>query len=129
MQSKRKKKHIHRLYLLMTLVVSKNMSTKNLFTGNSEAAFTVNGLSTKQRRTLITKEIISLNSYLPFEVDKSSQLRSLKAVCSYIKKEKHFQGVNNTIAKDSTMKSQKEILLNHYKRLLIDEVRIHFFLF
>ena len=46
--------------------------------------------SSKQRRDLLKNETDQLGKELPFDYGKVSQLRILKAACSYLKKEKHF---------------------------------------
>jgi hypothetical protein len=58
--------------------------SKNNFEESSEF------LSTSERRSQITKEIATLKSCLP-EIVKPSQIRCLKAACTFIRKEKHFQ--------------------------------------
>lgn len=51
--------------------------------------------SSKQRRDLLKAETELLGDELPFEFGKLSQLRILKAACTYLKKEKHFAFFKN----------------------------------
>ncbi|CAF0940765.1 unnamed protein product [Brachionus calyciflorus] len=46
--------------------------------------------NSKERRDQLKKETDLLAKELPFKFEKTSQLRILKAICTYIKKEKHF---------------------------------------
>lgn len=46
--------------------------------------------NSRERRDQIKKEIDKLAQGLPFKFEKLSQLRILKAICTYLKKEKHF---------------------------------------
>ncbi len=46
--------------------------------------------SSKQRRDLLKYETDNLGRQLPFDYGKISQLRTLKAACSYFKKDKYF---------------------------------------
>jgi len=75
----------------------------------------------RQRRLLISKEIKNLGKCLPFTVKKSSQIRYLKAACSYIRKEKHF---NSLKSKNETKFNSEEISLKYCKDYFSNEVRL-----
>ena len=69
-------------------------------------------LDNKQRRKLISHEINKLGNYLPFSVAKSSQIRKLQAVCSYIRKEKHFEGLKSLKYEKDSKESLHEANFN-----------------
>lgn len=50
--------------------------------------------NSKERRDQLKKEIDELGKNLPFKFEKNSQLRIMKALCTYIKKNKHFGKIN-----------------------------------
>lgn len=62
--------------------------------------------SSKQRRDLLKTETEHLGDGLPFEFGKLSQLRILKAACTFLKKEKHFSLFKDTINRTTTQLSQ-----------------------
>ncbi|RNA23047.1 Neuronal PAS domain-containing 4 [Brachionus plicatilis] len=50
--------------------------------------------NSKERREQLKREIDVLGKNLPFKFEKNSQLRILKAICTYIKKDKHLGHIN-----------------------------------
>lgn len=55
----------------------------------------------KERRDQLKKEIDELGKNLPFKFEKNSQLRIMKALCTYIKKNKHLGKINQAKCVDS----------------------------
>jgi hypothetical protein len=81
-------------------------------------------LSNSERRGQITKEIDILKSCLPENV-KSSQIRCLKAACTFIRKEKHFKKLHL-----ESRISNEEKYLDYCKDYFSKEVsRFCFFIF
>ena len=60
-------------------------------------------LDNKQRRNLISKEIDELGNNLPFDVSNSSQIKKLQAICLYIRKERHFEGLKALKQKNNSL--------------------------
>ena len=71
-------------------------------------------LNSKERRNEMNKTIKQISQELPFINEKSSQLRIMKGVCTFFKKENHFRSLEKSYA----LSNSDEFFLNHYSQVL-----------
>ncbi len=71
-------------------------------------------LNSKERRNEMNKAIKQISQEMPFINEKSSQLRIMKGVCTFFKKESHFR----LLEKSYEISHSDEFFLNHYCQVL-----------
>jgi hypothetical protein len=71
-------------------------------------------LNSKERRTEMNKAIKQISQELPFINERSSQLRIMKGVCTFFKKESHFRSLETSYG----ISHSDEFFLNHFSQVL-----------